>query len=510
MSTAKRLFICGIATESHGFNKKPTILEDFTERGLFFTHEHEDLSRFREGDNYIGGYLDVAEREGWELVTGVAGFAYPAGPVDEATFEHLRGRIEKQLRAEGPFDGILMPMHGGMACEHLDDPEGDLVARIREIVGSQVPIGVTLDLHSNLSPQFVRDCDIICGFHTAPHIDVRNTSFRVASLMARTLRGEIKPECHSIHPPLVTGIDHGRSTVPHAPLFAMLDRAKEIQADDPQLLDASFMASFPFADQPWTGPSAVLVMDGPSDKVNDYLDEFGAEIWRTRDVLTITIVSIDEALDVVDRTSNEPKPFLLGDFSDCPYAGAYGDTTAFLAAMIERQVPNAVFAPVFDIETVEQVHAAGVGAEIDVALGGKSDPSMGGGPLEARAKVLALSDGKFMHKGPFHQGQPGTLGKSAMLDIGGINVIVCSLPTQIHDREQLRLFGLEPESMNLIVSKAFNHMRADLEPISRGLLYPDAGGIFSFDFAQFPWEKIRRPIWPLDDFEISPADMARS
>ena len=178
--------------------------------------------------------------------------------------------------------------------------------------------------------------------------------------------------------------------------------------------------------------------------------------------------------------------------------------------MIERQVPNAVFAPVFDIETVEQVHAAGVGAEIDVALGGKSDPSMGGGPLEARAKVLALSDGQFMHKGPFHQGQPGTLGKSAMLDIGGINVIVCSLPTQIHDREQLRLFGLEPESMNLIVSKAFNHMRADLEPISRGLLYPDAGGIFSFDFAQFPWEKIRRPIWPLDDFEISPADMARS
>ncbi|MDP6404822.1 MAG: M81 family metallopeptidase [Alphaproteobacteria bacterium] len=510
MSASKRLFICGIATESHGFNKKPTILEDFTERGLFFACEHDDLSRFREGDNHIGGYLDVADAEGWELVAGVSGFAFPAGPVSEETFETLWGRIEKQLRAEGPFDGILMPMHGGMACEHLDDPEGELVARIREIVGREVLIGVTLDLHSNLSPQFIRDCDIVCGFHTAPHIDSRKTSFRVASIMARAFRGEVNPRCHSIHPPMLTGIDHGRTTVPHAPLFALLDRIKELQAEDPQLLDASFMASFPFADQPWTGPSAVLVMDGESDRVKDYLDEFGAEIWRTRDVLTIDIVPIDEALDAVERTANAPNPFLLGDFSDCPYAGAYGDTTALLAAMIDRQIPDAVFAPVFDPDTVDQAHQAGEGAEIEVALGGKSDPDFGGGPLESRARVLALSDGNFVHKGPFQQGRPGTLGKSAMLDIGGINVIVCSVPTQIHDREQLRLFGLEPETMNLIVSKAFNHMRADLEPICRGLLYPDAGGIFSFDFEQFPWQKIRRPIWPLDDFEIAPADMDRS
>ena len=509
MSVQKRIFMCGIATETHDFNKYPTTLEAFTDKGLYFVHEDESLERFREGDLWFGGYLEVADSEGWQLVTGVCAFAWPWGSVTEHAFETLWARIERQLRDEAPFDGILLPLHGGMACEHLDDPVGEFVARIRRIVGRHVPIAASLDLHSNLSPQFVRDCDIICGFHTTPHIDVRQTAFRTASLLARTLRGEIRPQCHSIHPPVLFGIDHGRTTVPHAPMFTLLKRVEVIQAEDPRLLDASFMPAYPFCDQPWTGTSAVLVMDGPSERVNDYLDEFGAEIWRTRDVLTIDIVSIDEALNAVEQTANDPRPFLLGDFTDGPYSGAYGDATAMLSALIERGTPGAVFGPLFDAEAVEQAHAGGVGAQIEVELGGKSDPRYGGGPVSGTATVKALSDGKFVPKGPFMQGQPGDLGESALLEIGGVGVIVNPFPSQLHDREQLKLFGIRFEELNVLVSKAFNHMRADFEPLSRGLLYPDAGGVFSFNFSKFPFEKIRRPIWPLDDFEISPGDMDR-
>ena len=257
------------------------------------------------------------------------------------------------------------------------------------------------------------------------------------------------------------------------------------------------------------GPSAVIVVDGSSSRTDDYLDEFGDYIWKTRDVWTIDVVTIDEALDAVEATSGNPRPFLLGDFSDCPYAGAYGDSTAMLTAFIEREIPGVVFCPLFDPETVEQVHAAGIGEEIEVSLGGKQDPVFGGGPVAGRAKVKALSDGKFIHKGPFFRGLPGELGKSALIEIGGVDVIACSIPTQVHDREQLKLFGILATEMNVICSKAFNHMRADLEPLSRGLLYPDSGGIFSFNYAQFPYEKIRRPIWPLDSFEISAAEMDR-
>ena len=124
---------------------------------------------------------------------------------------------------------------------------------------------------------------------------------------------------------------------------------------------------------------------------------------------------------------------------------------------------------------------------------------------DARSLLLKVSDGKFIHKGPFCNGKPGDLGESVLLQIGSVMVVVNDLPSQIHDREQLRIFGLEPEKLNVIVSKAFNHMHADLEPISRGLLYPDAGGIFSFNYQQFPYEHVRRPMWPLDDVDPSPA-----
>ncbi len=507
---AKKIFICSIATETHDFNKFPTSLEGFTKHGLWFVQEHERLDRFREGDNYFRGLLEVADLEGWELVTGVCAFAFPAGPVSEYAFETLWARIERQLRDEGPFDAIYLPLHGGMACEHLDDPEGEFVARIRAIAGRDVPIAASLDLHSNLSPQFVRDCDIICGFHTAPHIDIYPTSLRAARLLSRTLRGEISPRCHSIHPPVIAGIDHGRTTAPECPMFAMLAQLEAFQKEDPALLDGSFMASFPHSDQPWTGPSAIIVTDGDSPRADEYLDTFGAEIWRTRDVLTIDIVSVDEALDAVEETAGQNKPFLLGDFSDCPYAGGYGDTTALLAAMIERGIPGAVFGPLYDVEAVDQAFVAGVGTTVDVSLGGKCDPNFGGGPIDTEAHVIELSDGRFVHKGPYLRGQPGELGRSALLEVGGVKVVVCSIPTQIHDREQLRLFGIVAEDMNVIASKAFNHMRADLEPISRGLLYPDAGGIFSFNFAQLPYKKIRRPMWPLDDFDITPVEMDRS
>jgi microcystin degradation protein MlrC len=505
-----RIFVCGIATETHGFNKYPTTLEAFTEKGLFFVPEHGDLQQFRDSDHYFAGYLDVAEVEGWELVVGVCAFAWPAGPVSEHAFESLWARIEKQLLTEGPFDGLLLPLHGGMACEHLDDPEGEFVRRIRQRLGRDVPLAVNLDPHANLSPQFVRDCDIICGFHTTPHTDIRAASLRSATLLARTLKGEIKPHCCSIHPPMITGLDHGRTLAEASPMRSLLERVRQLQADDPQLLDASFMASFPHADQTWTGPSAVLVMDGESDRADAYLNELGEEIWRTRDVLTIDIVSIDEALDAVEATAAQAQPFLLGDFSDCPYAGGYGDSTAMLQALIARRVAGAVFGPLFDRAAVEQAHAAGVGAEIEVSLGGKCDPRFGGGPVTGVATVRALSDGKFVHRGPYLQGQAGDLGNSALLNIEGVDVIVNSFPSQIHDREQLKLFGIVAEEMNVIVSKAFNHMRADLQPISRGLLYPDAGGIFSFNFQQFSWRKIRRPIWPLDDIEIDVAEMDRS
>ena len=506
----KRILICGIATESHGFNKNPTTLDDFTDNSLFYVDEHGSLERFWNGDNFVRGFLEVAEAEGWVLVPGVSAFAWPSGPVTEHAFETLWERIEKQLRKEGPFDAIFCPLHGGMACDHLQDPEGEFVGRIRNIAGNEIVLAVTLDPHANLSPHFVRSCDIICGFHTTPHTDLYATSLRAAGLTARALRGEISPACHSIHPPMIHGLDTARTTSPDLPVPQLLAQVTRWQAEDEALLDASFFSSFGHADQEWTGPSGVLVMDGRPAQTETYLDQIGQFIWDQRDVVSIDICSIDEALDAVESTAQRDGHFLLVDFSDCPYAGAYGDATGMVRAFVDRQIPGVITGPVFDSEAVDAAHKAGTGAVIDIVLGGKCDPSKGGGPLPARAKVKALSDGKFTHKGKYLHGQPGDLGRSCLLDIEGVLIIVNPFPSQLHDREQYRLFGIDITDMNVVCTKGVNHVRVDLEPGSRGLLFPDSGGIFSMNWEQFDWKHIRRPIWPLDEFDITSKQMDRS
>lgn len=507
----KRIFVAGIASETHDFNKFPTTIESFTEDTNYYVQENTDLASLSDGDYYFGGYKDVADEEGdWELIIGLYSFAFPSGTVTKDAFESLWNRIESQIHRDGPFDAFLLPLHGGMSCEHLDDPEYEFVRRIRNLSDTSTPIAVSIDLHANLSPEFVKACDIICAFHTAPHIDIRSTGYRTAKLLARTLSGEIRPECHSIHPPVLFGLDGGRTTVDEAPMIALLNRLSELKGDDPKLLDASFLASYPYCDQTWTGSSAVVVMDGPSEKTDSYLEEFGWYIWNTRDVSTIEIVSVEQSIDRVLETENDKRPFLLGDFSDAPYAGAYGDGTAMIRALIDNKVKGAVVAPLCDKEAVETAFSAGVGATIRLSLGGKCDPDRGGHPIDCDAKVVALSDGHFVHKGPYLQDQPGELGDSCCLSIDGILVIVNTFPSQVHDREQLKLFGIQAEELNVIVLKAYNHMRADFEPICRGLLYPDSGGIFSMRFEQFPFERVRRPIYPLDSFELRPEQMTRT
>ncbi|MCP4123200.1 MAG: microcystin degradation protein MlrC, partial [Bacteroidetes bacterium] len=195
-------------------------------------------------------------------------------------------------------------------------------------------------------------------------------------------------------------------------------------------------------------------------------------------------------------------PFLIGDFSDTPHGGAYGDAPNLLVKMLQHGVKNAAFGPIWDPEVIEQAMKSEIGAEIKILLGGHSDPEHGGKPFETTATVKAVSEtGNFQHKGSFNHAMPGSIGRSACLNIRGIDVIVTDLPQAIYDREQFRLFGVQPEQKDLLVIKAYNHFRADFEPIGRGLVYADSGGIFNFDFSRFNYKKVQRPLWPLDEFD---------
>jgi len=503
-----RLFAAMIAHETHGFNRFQTTLEGFKASHFVLGDEIKD---HLEGDTGWAGLYDIAEQAGWEIVHPLSTFTMPSGPATRETFEALWNLAEKSMREDGPFDAALWFMHGGMMCEGVDDPEGEIISRTRAIVGNEVPIAISLDIHGNISPQMVRQTNIVCGYHTTPHIDVRETGRRAAELLRRTLDGEIHPVTYSVHPPVLAGVDHGRTTDPDALIPRMLLHAEEVKKSDPALLDVSFFSGFPFCDTRVTGASAIVVADGLHARIEKFAEELGDEVWKSRNEITIDFVTMDEAIDLTEAPSDKTGPYLIGDFSDTPHGGGYGDAPDFLRVLIRRQVEGAVFGPVWDSAVVATALAAGPGAEIAIQLGGHCDPGHGGAPYETLARVVAVSEtGDFIHKGPFSKDTPGSLGPSARLDVEGVDVIVNDKPDAIYDREQLRLFGITPEDMNVLVFKAYNHMRADYEPICRGLVYADSGGIFSFDFFRFNYEKVRRPIWPLDDIEQQQGETFRA
>ncbi len=503
-----RVFASLIAHETHGFNRFPTTIEDFKRYGYAVDDE---VRQGLQGDSGWGGLFEVAQEFDWEVVHPLSAFCMPSGPATNETFESMWSIAERSLLQDGPFDAVLWFLHGGMMCEGVDDPEGEVIRRTRKIVGSSVPVAVWLDIHANVSPEMVSLADIICGFHTTPHIDLNDTAIRAARLLQRTLAGEISPVTYSVHPPVLAGIDHGRTTDPDAPIPRMLQRAEEFQESDPALLDVSFFSGFPFCDTAVTGASAIVVSDGLHDACEALAEEFGDEIWASRDQVTIDFVTMDEAVDRTESDSDKVGPYLIGDFSDTPHGGGYGDAPNFLRTLIRREVPGAVFGPMWDPGVVDDALAAGPGADIEVELGGHSDPTHGGAPIETRAHVVSVSQtGDFVHKGPFSEGVPGSMGPSARLNVDGVDVIVVKQPDAIYDREQLRLFGIEPEAMNVLVFKAYNHMRADFEPICRGLVYADSGGIFNFEFARFDYSKIRRPIWPLDQIDQAEGETFRA
>jgi microcystin degradation protein MlrC len=402
------------------------------------------------------------------------------------------------LRRALPIDGALLPLHGAMATESFDDAEGELLRRIRAVVGRKLPIAVSLDLHANATAEMARDADIITSYRTTPHVDMYETCERAGRLLERMMRGEIHPKIRRAQAPVLFGIDEGRTIAGWGPMIEMLKKVRKAEAEVPGVLDIAVNAGFAWVDAPFAGPNVLVSGEGDHPRYQALADDLAQFIWEQRGVYTIDFLPIAEAIRICREPRSGPGPLLVGDYTDNPGGGANGDGTNFLKAMLEAGIEDAAVGTIPDPESAKIGLAAGIGATVSLDLGGKADPRYGGGPIEVAGRVAATSDGVYVRKGPYNTGTAGHMGPSFLLDLGRIQVIVASYPTQIDDREQFRLFGIEPEKKNILLCKASNHFRADFEPMARKLIYVESGGIVSRNFAQFPYRKVRRPIWPLD------------
>ena len=492
---ARRILIAQFAHETNTFSRLPTTLEDYRRRWLL--EGDAIVPRFRGTRTEIGGLIDYAARAGWELVPSVAANATPSGKLSRDTWETIRDMILAQAHKAGKVDGAVLALHGAMVSETEDDAEGALLEALRGVLGSAMPIAVTLDLHANATPRMAKHSNALISYRTYPHTDQYERAQQAAALIDLALDGMAKPRVVIVQPPTISGADHGR-TVQAGPMRDLLALADGFEKED-GIHVVSIQAGFTPVDIEWTGPSIAVTHDpAMAERARAIANELAREIWRRREEETVAYRSIAEVMAAVKDDDGKGGPLVVADGTDNPGGGGYGDATNMLRALIDGGAQSTAVGHIFDPAAVQAAHKAGAGNNVRVSLGGHIDPAFGA-PIEVEAEVQSLSDGSFINDGPMGKGTRSEMGPTAVLKIGGVEAIVISNRLQNTDLQTFKSQGIDPAQRRVLVVKSVHHFRAAYAPIARDVMVVDSGALCAPDPRRFTYRKLRRPIWPLDE-----------
>jgi microcystin degradation protein MlrC len=436
--------------------------------------------------------IGAAAGAGLALAPSVAASASPAGRVTRDIFGHVKDRMLADLRRGGPFAGVLLDLHGAMVPEGMDDGEGDLIAAVRKEVGPEIPIAVTLDFHTNLSEAMVRGADLLHGYKTYPHVDMAERGVEATERLLDLIAGRIRPTAAFRKPPILPPL--GSQGTARGPMRRLYDLAAEMERDA-RVVSVSIFAGFPHADIPDAGLGVYVVTDGVPALAESLAEELARTAWTHRHEFVHRGLPVKDA--VARGLAADGRPIVLADMADNTGGGAAGDGTEVLRELLRVGARSAVVACLWDPAAVQECVRAGVGNRVTLSVGGKVDDRHGA-PITVTGTVRTLSDGRFVHKGPMMRGLPGRLGPTAVLEVDGVKVILISLRWQTLDPEMLRFVGIEPVEEKIVVVKSTIHYRAAFEPIAREIVEVDAPGLSSSNLARFDFERIRRPIFPLD------------
>ncbi len=501
-STPRRVVLAAIKHESHTFNRFPTTLELFRRQG--YRRDGDVVRAYRGTGLEMAGFLDAAGRHGWTVTTPISASATSGGRVSAEAMADFLAVLGDGIRAAMPLDGVLLALHGAMAAEGDDDADGTILAMVRGIVGPQVPVAVTFDLHANVSDRTAAMADIIVSYRTNPHTDHYPTAVIAADLLARAMEGEARPRTAEVRPrtvvaraPTLVAFDRGRTHTGHGPMIEALAEARRLERHEPGVWCVSLNSGFSHADVWQAGPSVTVTGTGDPARLQAIAGRLMAEGFRRRAEETVRLASVEEAVEAM-RAGWPGAPVIVADYTDAPGGGAYGDATVLLRAMIAAGLADAAFGAIWDPRTAAQARAAGVGARIAARLGGWIDPVFSDAPIEAEAEVIRLSDGNYVHEGPYAPGTVGSFGDSAVLRIGGIDVIVSTENKNILDQQQFKIYGIDPARCASVGLKCMHGFRAAFEPVAAQVVSCDAGGLTTYDYSRLPFARLRRPIWPLD------------
>jgi microcystin degradation protein MlrC len=482
-----RIAVGGILHESN------TFVAGATRRGAFRVHAGDEIAAAWRGAHHeLTGFLEGVEAAGAEPYLTLTAGATPAGPVAGAAYEELTGALLAALRDAPRLDGLLLALHGAMVSEVHRDADGELLRRVRALVGRELPIVVTHDFHANVSAASASYANALLVYRTNPHVDQRDRGRSAAALLARIVRERLRPEVAHAQPPMLWPILHQNTA--SEPLRAIMAEAERL-GHEPGLLNADLAIGYPYADVPHAGPAAVVTAVD-AHRGSTAAQRLAALLWDARGSLTI---DLPDAAEAVRRAlAAERVPVVLVDMGDNIGGGSPGDGT-FLLHELLRQGATGWVVTLYDPEAVVACDRAGGGASVRLDVGAKTDDQHGP-PLAVTGTVRSLHDGRFIETQARHGGQrEWDQGRTAVLDLPADGTLVLnSRRTPPFSLEQLRSLGIAPQTARILVVKAAVAFRAAYEPIAGTILEVDTPGVTAVSPLHFTYHSARRPLWPLD------------
>jgi len=479
-----KFFVAQLATETNTFAAAPTGWGGFEEYGIY---RGDASAKAPVGSGAFMRFMrDMLEADGHQMVESLCAFAQPLGPTVRAVYEDLREQILADLRAALPVDAVQLVLHGAMVAQGYDDCEGDLMARVREIIGPDVPFGVELDLHCHFTELMRCSADVIIAFKEYPHIDGEARARELYDILARTARGEVRPTT-AVFDCKMVGLWH----TTREPMMGFVKRMQALEGRD-GVLSISLGHGFPWGDVPESGAKLWVVTDHDPARAQALAEQLGREFWELRALTGDNAVPLDQALDQALQVQGGP--VVIADVADNPGGGAPGDSSFVLRRLLERGIGHAVIGAFWDLGAIQICRDAGVGAVIALRVGGKCGPSSGD-PVDLQVTVRGIAE---QHS----QGLPGVNGRIPMgLSVwveaaNDVHLLLSSVRGQLMGTDAFTGMGLSLADKKLVIVKSTQHFHADFAPIAKAVLYAATPGAISPSYASIDYRARDLNYWP--------------
>jgi len=481
-----RVFSGGIATETNTFAPMPTGMATFRDRGYYPAGTHPDQMF------YFAGPLWAArlrgKPKGWDLVEGLVAGAQPSGTTTRACYEALRAELLADLKRALPVDMVVLGLHGAMVAEGYDDCEGDLLQKVRQVVGPGVVVGAELDPHCHLTQEMVDSADLLIAYKEYPHTDVLERGLELVDLCEKIALKKIRPVPALVDCEMIVTVHTSRE-----PARSFVDRLQAMEGKG-GIVSVSLAHGFAWGDVPEMGTKVLVYADGDRSLADAVARRVADELIGLRGTLQPANPGIDAALDEALAAPAGRGPVVISDGADNPGGGAASDATFFLRRIVERGIQGVAIGPFWDPIAARIAIEAGEGAKLPLRIGGKVSP-LSGDPIDLECTVKAV---RLEHAQTGLSNTRAEMGDSALVEANGVEILLCSLRNQAMGTDLFTSIGCDLAEKRIVVVKSSQHFHASYSKIASRVIYAAAPGAVTLDVRTLPYRKVRRPKWPLD------------